>query len=639
MVGRNILMGERCEEYSNKEVYTEEYTEVYKIDAIGEFEYEEINPCEKQFIDDMGCYVEPITSNASSETRGNIKFIDVYRNLERYCKEIREYGLANFCGFIVVDKELNRVGGDHCIRIANRTDKYTINLEKIVDSEVGNECDLLDYGVAQCKGYEDSDTHKMYRISSVRVHCTSRMDNKYISGNMVDAWVEDGKLMVALRDRRVPWECGDFRFNEYSDTIGLNSVIYRIKCVNDVVGIPIINKYGRECYYAGTDRNGVTSIIDKEAMDRAMSYIRYVAIDETNYGDEEINCYDFQSQSIAKVDKEDVARLLEFGELVYTLESVCLDADNEANKFEYIPIGEGKFINSKGDIVTHQEMEEYFMEKYGYFIDLYNTYRLVKGAVSIREEIIDIRYGDFDNDTSYWIKSLKKCKKSYLSEIGVVGDKYTEVVNLKIKNGLLYDNAPTWVTIENMRGNSIEIRNKKLIQCEVISSLTIRDVESIDCSIQKRGSGDVTVIILGNIKVSDWCVAVNEGTGGEFRVVTDNADVFNTINSTSVYWSSLNLEYTGGANTEVIRCILTYVWATPEKFIPMVTNHSWCLSYEDTYTVVTSFITEMDNMYSANNRSCTDNLVEFIYKCRAMGKDINIDIDAIEDIIKDYTEQ
>lgn len=128
-----------------------------------------------------------------------------------------------------------------------------------------------------------------------------------------------------------------------------------------------------------------------------------------------------------------------------------------------------------------------------------------------------------------------------IRECGIISDKYTEVNNMKIKNEkLFYDgNKPVWIALENMRGNEVELRQGKLLRCNIVKSFILRDVNEILCDINiLENAEDVNIEILGDLKsvlaeirVQGRCSITNSSISNckllDTRVYGNNVLVYN----------------------------------------------------------------------------------------------------------------
>ena len=602
MISRGILIGSRDTTYENREVY--------KIDSLVEYEYG-----------------YDFTGSTLSSNKVIIKVAE--RGLDKCCEELKVFSRERG-SFIVVDENLNRIGGDHCVRDTIIGRKYTVKLDAIEDKEVYDEYELKDYGMFwRPRPYTDIEIEKIYGVcSDTAYNALWHIE----STNMKKTWVENDTLMIELQSRGLRLS-GEFQFMESYCINGINSIWYRIKCVNEIGKIPNKNVYNSECYIADLIEYS-QCIINKELLDKNIAKIRYIAIEgefvEGEYS--ALKCYDLVEQKIVTVYREEALGLIIDGILVIPLESASI-LKGENSNLEYVPLPDGKFVNIEGNIITYEEMEEYFMNKYGYFIDLYNVYSLYK-EVSTYTKLNGLEYRDIKQlciDAEY----LWNMSKYDLSKKGVIRDTYTEMFNLKVKNDVLYNNNIAWIALENMRGNEIEIRDRKLIYCNLSKSVVLKDIDEIRCTIQISGNtSKVDITIQGEVYIwRDF-----EISGDDYRILVDNTETFSAIGQT-LY--ATPIEYIGEDTVGALRVILIdkrdiCIGDLVRGNDMLVIGKEWQLGYEDTYNVIADVIGEV--LYETKWELRYKSMVRKFRKSILTDKSIadNISIDAVNDIMVDY---
>ena len=605
MTSNSILIGRRDETHRDREFYI--------IDKVGTFEYEM----------DKGSNRVNIVSE--------LKFKDVQEDTDKCFKMLNRF-ICNYGSVIILDENLNRIGGDHCVRVGIRANKYTIDLQEIKDTEKCCEYDLLDYGV--CSVYGDKAlADKCDALSTKNIYRINEYGTVY--GIITNS---DTKLSSNVNDIE---ECGrTIRIELFRDDYSLRiltgyrkfSVVddwYRIKCVNTISNIANKVICNKECYFAGM-QNRKEIWVDKEFIDEALKKVRYVHIGGTKYDGERhqmVYCYDLVEQKLTTVGIGEVVGLIRVGEMVITLE--CRGAGK--SQFEYVPLPNGMFINSKGDMITHKEMEEYFLGEYGYFIDLYNTYRMAqetKGYIEWERLEYYSKNIDFQrNDCLYKVMTMTS---NEIRECGIIGDKYTEVNNMKIKNEKIFydENVPVWVTVENMRGNEIELRQGKLLRCNLAKSLTLRGVNEILCDINiVRDAEDVNIEILDDLKRILSGIEVV----GECSITTSSISNFKSLNTRVC--GSYVLIYNGEINYENILYIISTIYDkmyTSYFKDGIRVDSDKTLGYEDTYNILAEIV-------RIKQINTLDNLKIFIECLWEDWCDVHIlDRGAMEDIIIDH---
>ena len=614
MISRSIIIGVRDTQYKDREVY--------RVAGIGEFTYK------------YRSRKEVISTGHNESTIGSeIKFKCVKGKLDDYCDRLLEYKSLNG-SFIIVDSNLNRIGGDHCIRLKDVKDKFTLDLQEIRDTEVINKCDLLDYGIYQYVTKKVKDVGIGIReVCNVEHRTAMNVCKPEMSSNMINAWVENDTLMVELKSRLLP-ELGSFLFapdglsylsTSRCCTERMISLWYRIKCTSVIGGIPSKVIYNRECYVVDLDKLN-TVVIDKEFMSRNLKRIRYLAIGgKLKDTDGARQYYDLEEQRVVDLDNIDTRR-----DIATPLE--CL---SENFSLEYIPLPDGKFVNIEGNIITHQEMEEYFMNKYGYFIDLYNVYRITIENNKEYAGLYSLNYSDFEDIRLFrYGELLSSISRKEIGSIGIIGDTYTEICNLKVKNELLFkgNNNLAWVAVESMRGNEIEIRNGVLIQCKVNKDLSIRDIRDINCCIEVIGAEVVNIDIYGDFDVHK-CY-----TRGKCNLILHSYSSFKRLND---YTYRSTLAYQGEDYIYALEDILLDKWdyyvskMSPRNNLKI--KGEWQLGYRDTYKVIAHTIQNKEDSFTPN-KSLRNSVMLFIDSILS-DEDItdNINRDAIRDILVDYT--
>ena len=638
MLAYSVFIGSRDTTYKDKEVYI--------VKGIGQFKY---------------------TKNESGTVKtGKLKITDtnyLYNDAYTYCYKLIQYSMING-SFMVVDKDLNRIAGDHCVRLPNEKSKYEIGPMEVSDTDgvwynlneikpkddwENVSTDLADYGIAIGEEYDYLNDPFPKISCSLAYHLEDGIDSvsaRLYSGvtsstNAGRIWIDGYTIRIEIINREfTPKGWTSFMWNGLDKCHlieGATSAWYRIHCFNTVSQLSQ-DIYGRECYVGDIDylRETLMSkilpskfiLIDKEFVDRVVEKIRYIAIEGVFIDNEYyfLICYDLVDKKTLKINREMSEKLLKVGKLVIPLESISI-LNGKNSTLEYVPLPSGEFINKQGNIITYQEMEKYFLDKYGYFIDLYNGYKW---------ELV--------REFNYF--SLAEMKYTRLEEVAdVMGDKaiyatpnkFTaimdagcmEMLALKIKMDAICDkNTPAWVTVENMRGNEIEIRHRQLVMCDIKNSIVLRDIDGIQCEINKmEGSGDITVTIQGDVKV-------NKCLDEHIKYIVDNENTFKHIGDN--LWS-MNVVYKGDTNKNVVKYIIEKLYDRRSTGLPtgdwLELQSNGYLSYEDTYTVLMEIYNELLEIYIYRGGDYKE-FMEFI---RDNGIDTcRVNKDAVEDIIKDF---
>ena len=594
MISRSILVGERCNQYKDKEVY--------RVTHIGEFEHKDNKICSL------------------------LEIKDVSDNLDTHCEELIKYSIKGGA-FIIVDKDLHRIGGDHCIRIKDRKNKYTIDLKKIEDTELCNEYDLLDYGICQVDVDNGACFEDVYGVQGLRNRSFEGLASNKVSSNMESAWIADGNLMVRIEDRKLPmYKDYDFRLTQVYTFEHLNSLWYRIKCVNEISGIPNRMIGSEECYVVPFAKDEEV-LINKRFMERAIKDIQYIAIYYV-WEDRNVYCYGVMEERVCVLQYTLFGELLESGKAVVPMENADIMSRGNSN-LEYVPLPNGKFINIEGNIITHQEMERHFMGLYGYFIDLYNGYRVLQNVSSI----LYLELYNYKNVELIIVKGnnhLVNMSMQDINKYGAVGEEYIEFLGLKIQKGLMIteEKIPTWVTLENMRGNVVEIKKGILVECELAKSIVLRDITKIECDIRINSNEEVSIDIQSDLLRSDCTVF-----GGKCVFIVHTCQNFKIMS-----YCPNRVMYDGDENDVILKEIVRAKWRnTCHGFYGVlnvtIKNKNWHLGYEDTYKMIADTIRGYDKLTDGSYNKNVNTLIKYVNKVAGD----NIDKDAINDILVEYT--
>ena len=592
------LMGERCSQYKDREVY--------RVTHIGEFVYK---------------------SGKSDWVSDKVKFKSVQGNLEQCYNQIVDYKETQYGSFIIVDENLNRIGGDHCIRIKDRKNKYTIDLKKIEDTELCNEYDLLDYGICQVDVDNGARFEDVYGVQGLRNRSFEGLVINKVSSNMESAWIADGNLMVRIEDRKLPmYKNYDFRLTQVYAFEHLNSLWYRIKCVNEISGIPNRMIGSEECYVVPFAKDEEV-LINKRFMERAIKDIQYIAIYYV-WEDRNVYCYGVMEERVCVLQYTLFGELLESGKAVVPMENADIMGRRNSN-LEYVPLPNGKFINIEGNIITHQEMERHFIFLYGYFINLYNGYRVLQNVSSI----LYLGLYKYKNAKSIIVKGNNHLVNMSMQDIntyGAVGEEYIEFLGLKIQKGLMIteEKIPAWVTLENMRGNIVEIKKGILVGCELVKSIVLRDITKIECDIRINSNEEVSIDIQNDLLRSDCTVS-----GGKCIFIVHTCKNFKIMS-----YCYNRIMYDGDENDVILKEIVRNKWRDIcDGFYGVlnvtIKNKNWHLGYEDTYKMIADTIRGYDKLIDGRYNKNVNTLIEYVNKVAGD----NIDKDAINDILVEYT--
>ena len=592
---RGILIGERNRRYKDRDVY--------RVDYVEDVEYS-------------------IKDGHSSIVSVNTR--DVSKELDKCLKDILRYGSGGK-SFVIADYSLNRIGGDHCIRIASREDKYTAGLDIMGRDLMSVKYDLMDYGIARGYELESVDTEVkdllglQYDVIDDVLECST-------DTNMKDAWIEDNSIMIELHNRELLTD-GSYTvtFLEDNNVCGLHNAWYRLKCISSICNIPSRVIGGIACYFAGTQK-GYPILVSKEFLDNTVSRIRYIVIDMGK--NSQLICYDCVAQKVTTVSKKKAELLSSKGELVYTLESSQVDMNHKA-RLEYVPLPDGKFVNSEGNIITHKEMEEYYLQQYGYFIDLYNSYKMHQKGFKWNK-INNLKYTKINGNSQYWIGQLSYTPMNVIRTQGIIGDTYTEFIGLKIENQLILKGSIK--TLLGTSKNKVEIRNKRLIQCKLASSIVLRDtdIKEIECLIENCTDEEVTVEIQGNTKIKKC------GANGKIIFVTNNYETLKRLYTNLI---SQVIVYNGSEYDEVVYNMLMCMWNDRDKSLvrrnEVRIQGFECLSYKHTYEGISKIVKETRRLFMDRKKQNVE-LKPFIQRLIGYGMcGYEVNRDAIRDIVID----
>lgn len=153
--------------------------------------------------------------------------------------------------------------------------------------------------------------------------------------------------------------------------------------------------------------------------------------------------------------------------------------------------------------------------------------------------------------------------------------------------------VPAWVIIENMRGNEIEIKDHKLVKCEVSTDLILKGIDEICCDITANGKCNPTVTILGDLKYTGEKVYDIYPNIINYVAKTKNTyDVLNKI--ICDLGVRHNVRYGDEKVSDVRFAVLNHWDALDEDIddieIDLSLTGNWVLDYEGTYKAVTEAI-------------------------------------------------
>ena len=156
------------------------------------------------------------------------------------------------------------------------------------------------------------------------------------------------------------------------------------------------------------------------------------------------------------------------------------------------------------------------------------------------------------------------------------------------------NNTPVWIAIENMRGNEIEVKDRKLVKCKVNKDVVLRDIDEVACWI-KADNGAIVDIPSGALcKGNEWDIngIAKVHTRGDLKCLFDK--YIDYTDSAEVICDDENMGTDGIIDT------LIYLWEEHTQRLyrcNIELDISLKLNYADSYKIFKEAIAILKDRY------------------------------------------
>ena len=199
-----------------------------------------------------------------------------------------------------------------------------------------------------------------------------------------------------------------------------------------------------------------------------------------------------------------------------------------------------------------------------------------------------------------------------------------------------------WATIENLRGNEVEIEERTLVKCNVCKDVVIKGIDEVDCDIVIAPNSGAIIDIIGDVRFE-----------GDHKIDGDTLSkvkVHSRKTLDGVMFRAcgyINVEYDGEVDTALIQEAIMRLWdyeMLDDGPCGVALLGDWKLDYDDTYKVVVDALKERYDYEMSDYAFGLDTwkeeekpFKECLIKDAGRKKLSGLNEDAIKDIIENYT--